>query len=63
MILAHLDNNLAHKMYISLKSFAEHVAKASGGFLRFATISGHERKWINLPMIEPIILLPDPEEE
>lgn len=63
MILQHLENKVAYKMYMSLRSFAEQVAKSSGGFLRFATISSHERKWIDLPMVEPIVLLSDSEEE
>lgn len=62
-ILPLLPNKHAHMLYLSLKSFAEHVAKASGGFMRFATISSHERKWIDLPMIDPVILLDDSEEE
>lgn len=55
-ILAKLDINYAYNMYKSLTSFAEHVAKASGGFLRFATVSKEEAKLINLPMIEPIVI-------
>jgi len=52
--LAKLDINYAYNLYKSLTSFAEHVAKASGGFLRFATVSKEEAKLINLPMINPI---------
>ena len=55
-ILPLLENQLAFQIYESLTSFAEHIAKASGGFLRFGSISGAEKKWISLPMIDPIIL-------
>lgn len=57
-----LDNHTAHHLYRSLTSFAEHIAKASGGFLRFGAISNEEKKWLELPMITPVIL-EEPEEE
>lgn len=62
-ILAKLDQNFAKRMYESLTSFAEHVAKASGGFLRIGSISKEEKQWINLPMITPIIIEETEEEE
>ena len=55
-ILACLPNNIAYQVYSGFTSFAKHIAKASGGFLRFGSISSKEKPWINLPMIEPIIL-------
>ena len=55
-ILLQLDNYTAYHLYVSYTSFAEHIAKASGGFLRFGSISREEKKWIDLPMIDPIIL-------
>ncbi len=55
-ILALLPNDVAYNVYESLTSFAEHIAKASGGFLRFGAVSHEEKHWINLPMITPIIL-------
>ena len=61
-VLAILDNPTAYALYKSFTSFAEHIAKASGGFLRFGSISSEEKKWITLPMIDPIIL-ETPEEE
>lgn len=61
-VLSVLDNSTAFSLYKSFTSFAEHIAKASGGFLRFGSISSDEKKWISLPMIEPIIL-ETPEEE
>ncbi len=51
-----LDNHTAYNLYKSFTSFAEHIAKASGGFLRFGSISNEEKKWIELPMVTPIIL-------
>ncbi len=53
-ILAKLHPRTAYKLYVSLKSFATHVAKASGGFLRMWSVSYEENKYINLPMITPI---------
>ena len=63
-ILPKLDNKIGHQLYKSFTSFAKHIAKASGGFLRFGSISTAEKKWVHLPMIEPIILedLSDEEE-
>jgi len=55
-ILQKLDNQIGAMLYESYTSFAEHVAKASGGFLRFASVSKEEKALINLPMIEPIHL-------
>lgn len=46
-------------IYNSLKSFAKHVAKASGGFLRMWAISYEEMKYIDLPMLDPIIYVED----
>jgi hypothetical protein len=62
-ILANLDNATAYALYTSFVSFAEHIAKASGGFLRFGSISAEEKKWIAMPMLTPIILEEPPVEE
>jgi hypothetical protein len=62
-ILPLLDNEIGHQIYDSLTSFAKHIAKASGGFLRFASISKAEKEWIHLPMVDPIILEELGEEE
>lgn len=62
-ILPLLDNHVGHTIYDSLTSFAKHIARASGGFLRFASISKAEKHWIDLPMIDPIILEELEEEE
>ncbi len=62
-VLACLPNSVAYQLYTSFTSFAKHIAKASGGFLRFGSISSEEKQWINLPMINPIILEVEDEEE
>lgn len=63
-ILPLLENKIAFQIYESLVSFAEHIAKASGGFLRFGSVSSEEKKWMSLPMITPVILeVPEEEEE
>lgn len=61
-ILPKLKNHTAFKLYESYLSFAEHVARASGGFLRFAAISKEEKSLMTLPMITPIILEIEEEE-
>jgi hypothetical protein len=53
-IFAKLDQALAYDLYVSLKSFGEHVAKASGGFMRFFSVSSEEKALMVLPMIDPI---------
>ena len=55
-VLPRLDVNFAFKFYKGLLSFAKHVAKASGGFLGFGSISRTEKKLIGLDMITPIVL-------
>lgn len=62
-ILAKIDNSMAHAYYKSFTSFAEHVAKSTGGFLGFFSVSTEEANLINLPMINPIELLDVAEEE
>jgi len=53
-ILAKLEPLVGYKLYVSFKSFATHVAKASGGFLRMWSVSYEENKYIDLPMLTPI---------
>ena len=62
-ILQKLDPEIAYEMYKSLTSFAEHIAKASGGFFRFFSISSEEKNLMKLPMIDPIPEPEEPEEE
>ena len=54
VILAKLDLKFAAGLYDSYKSFAEHVAKASGGFLRFFSVSSEEHKLMALTMLTPL---------
>ena|SRR5688572_21359197 len=61
-ILASLDPSIAFYLYKGYVSFAERIAKASGGFLSFFSIGPEEKKWIALPMITPIIYTPEEEE-
>ena len=54
-ILPKLDNKIGATLYESYTSFAKHVAKASGGFLRFFSISGVEKEVVDLPMVNEIV--------
>jgi hypothetical protein len=51
-ILHKLDPKHAAHLYTELKTFAKHVARSSGGFLKFWSVSAEEKKWIGLPMLE-----------
>ena len=51
-ILGKLENKVAAAIYDEWRSFAKHVARASGGFLKFWSISKEEKKWIVLPMLQ-----------
>ena len=62
-ILAKMDASYAYKLYQGFKSFASHVAKASGGIMGFFSVNPAEAKLIHLPMINPIIYTPSEEEE
>ncbi len=61
-ILSKLDQVFAWRYYKGLLSFAKHVAKASGGFLGWSSISSPEKKLLGLEMIAPIVLEEEPEE-
>lgn len=61
-ILPRLDNTTGYHLYKSYKSFAHHVAKASGGFLGFFSVSPEEKKLIDLPMINPVELYEEEDE-
>ncbi len=62
-ILAKLDTEVGAKLYKSFLSFAEHIAKASGGIMGFFSINKAEAALIGLPMINPIIFESEEEEE
>jgi hypothetical protein len=61
-ILSSLDPSLGYYLYKGYVSFAERIAKSSGGFLSFFTIGPEEKKWIALPMINAIVYNPEEEE-
>lgn len=62
-VLAKLPNKIGAALYESYTSFAKHVAKSSGGFLGFGSISANEHKVIGLDVIDPIIFIEEEEEE
>jgi hypothetical protein len=51
-ILRKMDDYDASIYYQNFLTFAKHVAKASGGILRFMSIGPEEREVIGLPMLE-----------
>jgi len=55
-ILAKLEPELAATLYKSFATLAKETAKASGGFLRIGAVSAAEHRWIQLPMLTPIVL-------
>ncbi len=59
-VLAKLDVKHGAILYTGLKSFANHVAKATGGFFGFFSVNKEEKALLSLPMLNPII---DPEAE
>ena len=58
-ILGKLEGKIAAAIYDEWRSFAKHVARASGGFLKFWSISKEEKKWIGLPMLKQFTWHPD----
>lgn len=61
-ILAKLEPAVGAKLYQGFLSFADHVAKASGGVMGFFSVNAEEARWIGLPMIQPIVFEGDEEE-
>ena len=61
-ILASLDPSLGYYLYKGFVTFAERIAKSSGGFLSFFTIGPEEKKWVSLPMLNAIVYEPGEEE-
>ncbi len=53
-VLPKLSPKVSYLMYNGYKTFAKHIAKASGGVLGFFSIDNSEAKLIDLPMIDPI---------
>ncbi|HZV71482.1 MAG TPA: hypothetical protein VFG10_18145 [Saprospiraceae bacterium] len=54
-ILTSLDPYIGAYLYKGYVSFAQRVAKSSGGFLSFFTITPEEKKWVGLPMLNAIL--------
>lgn len=61
-ILTGLDPAIGSYLYKGYLSFAQRIAKASGGFLSFFSIGPEEKKWVGLPMLTAIVYNPDEEE-
>jgi hypothetical protein len=61
-VLASIDPSLGSYLYKGYVSFAERIAKASGGVLSFFSIGPEEKKWVSLPMLTAIIYNPEEEE-
>lgn len=54
-ILPKIDQEWAARFYKDLLTFAEHIAKASGGIFRIGAINRDEAKVLGLPMINPVV--------
>lgn len=51
-IIPQLDAEFAKELYDSFVSFADQVARASGGVLGYAAVSAEEKEWAQLSMIK-----------
>ena len=51
-IFPKLDAEFSRELYDSFLSFADQVARASGGVLGFAAVSSDEKEWAQLHMIK-----------
>lgn len=56
-ILDKLNPKVGSHLYKSYISFAEHVAKSTGGFFGFFSIGAEEKSLMNLSMIQPILFV------
>jgi hypothetical protein len=61
-IMAKLEPSVGAHLYKAFVTFASHVAKATGGFFGFFSVSGNEKALLNLSMIDPIIVEEEEEE-
>ena len=64
-ILPKLPPTISGPFLKSMKTFATHIARASGGFLKIASISKEEQALIDLPMITfvPPVIVEEEEED
>ena len=64
-VLPKLPATMSGPFLKSMKTFAKHIARASGGFLKIASISKEEQDLINLPMITfvPPVIVKEEEED
>ena len=53
-VLPKMDRRQAKHFYEGLLTFADHIAKASGGFIGWMSVGPKEAEVTSLPMIEPI---------
>jgi hypothetical protein len=53
-ILKKLESGFSYTLYHDFLSFARHVAKATGGVFRMASISPIEQSYIDLKMLDPV---------
>jgi hypothetical protein len=53
-ILAKMDEPFGYVYYKSFCSFAQHVAKSHGGFMRFMTVGPEEAAVVDLPMLNKV---------
>jgi hypothetical protein len=60
-ILASLPPSTGFYLYKGYTTFALRIARSSGGILSFFTIGPEEKKWVGLPMLDPIHYDPDEE--
>lgn len=61
-ILASLSPAIGAYLYKGYVTYAHRIATSSGGFLGFMTINADEKKWIGLPMLQPIVYNAEEEE-
>jgi hypothetical protein len=62
-VLAKLDPRVAYHIYKSFVTYAKSIAEETGGFFRFGAISAEEKKWVNLPMLTPLVEPIEPKAE
>ncbi len=60
-ILASLPPATGFYLYKGYTTFALRIARSSGGILSFFSIGPEEKKWVGLPMLDPIHYDPDEE--